>query len=143
MFDKSKLDTVCGKAIAVVSECKLLFAKVPFKLLSTEVYCDDILANIPYRLIESENIALFDSSLLPRLMVSERAAPVLSVIAYGRDMEGYRFITNGEPTLTAYAAVALSLYYGARLCAGECVKIISERGALFATVTDDGVLLYD
>ena len=118
MLDKPKVNTVCDKALAIVSECKLLFTNVAYTLLETETFYDDILANLPYRLVEA-------------------------AIAYGRASEGYRFITSGEPTLTAYAAVALALFYHGRLHSGESVRIASSRGELTATVTEDGVLLYD
>lgn len=143
MLDKPKVNTVCDKALAVVSECKLLFTNTVCTLLETETFYDDILANLPYRLVEAEHIALFDPSLLLRLAVAEPGSPVEAAIAYGRASEGYSFITSGEPTLTAYAAVALALFYHGRLHSGESVRIASSRGELTATVTEDGVLLYD
>jgi len=138
----NKVNTVYGKVLMVVSECKLLFANMPFTILSTELFCDDILANLPYRVTECERIELFDPTIIPRMMVSHFSAPVAAALVYGRCDGGYRFITNGTSSPTEYAAVALSLFYRGRISAGECVSIISDFGALSAVVTDDGVLLF-
>ncbi len=142
MKNDSKLDTVCGGVLAVVTECKSLFTKISFTVLSTEVICNDVLANIPYRLTRVERIGLFDRALLPRLLVTDIPSPVTAAIAYGREGDGYRFVTSGDHGLTAYAAVALDLYYSGSLLQGEPVSVTSERGRLSATVTDGEVLLY-
>ncbi len=138
----TNFDTGDGEAVTVISKCKLLLSNVTVGALSTEILCDDVLAGAPYRLTEAEEISLFDKSLLPRIRISDPISPVIAAIAYGRAGEGYRFISSGEATPTAYAAVAMALFYKGRLSRGESVTLSSDRGEASATVTDDGVLLF-
>lgn len=137
-----KLDTGWGEFVTVISKCKLLLSNVSVTALSTDVFCDEVLAGVPYRLTEAERIELFDPSLLPRIRVSEPYTSAVAAIVYGKVGDVYRFITDGTPSPTAYAAVAATLFYKGRITRGECVTLLSDAGAFTATVTDDGVLLF-
>ena len=138
----TKFDTGHGEILAIVSDCKLLLSNIVVKVLSTEIFCDDVLAGSPYRLIEAEKLSLFDFSLLPRIRISDPISSVIAAIAYGKEGAGYRFVISGESSLSAYAAVALTLFYKGRLARGERITISSPAGELSATVTDDGVILF-
>lgn len=137
-----KLDTGWGESVTIISKCKLLLSNVTVSVLSTEVFCDEVLAGSTYRLTEAEHIELFDTSLLPRIRVSEPYTSAVAAIVYGKVKEGYCFVTDGTPSLIEYAAVATVLFYKGRITRGECVTLSSDAGAFTATVTDDGVLLF-
>lgn len=138
----TNFDAGYGEAVTVISECKLLLSNITVTVLSTEIFCDDVLAGAPYRLTEAENVELFDPTLLPRIRISDPISPVIAAIAYGRVGEGYRFIISGEASPTAYAAVVMALFYKGRLARGENTLLSSDSGAFYATVTDDGALLF-
>ena len=138
----TNFDTGHGEAVTVISECKLLLSKITVTVLSTEIVCDDVLAGVPYRLTEAENIELFDASLLPRIRVSEPYTSVSAAIVYGKVRNGYRFISDCKSYPTAYAAVATVLFYNGIITRGESVTLLSDAGVFSAAVTDDGVLLF-
>jgi len=138
-----KFNTGGGEGLTLVTECKLLFTNLPCKLCSVELFCDEILADLPYRLVRTEQLALFDARLLPALRLQGSGGAACDAIAYSfRDGE-CRFISTGEYSASAYAAALLALFYHGEVAAGEAVRVISPERGRSAAVTEGGVLLFD
>lgn len=144
MLDKDlKFNTGRGEGLTLITECKLLFTNLPCKLCSVELHCDEIMADLPYRLIRAERLSLFDARLLPILRLSGSGARVRDVIAYSYEAGVCRFISTGEYSASSYAAPLLALYYHSEVSAGDAVEVSSPVRARIASVTEGGVLLFD
>ena len=144
MLDKDlKFNTGRGEGLTLITECKLLFTNLPCKLCSVELQCDEIMADLPYRLIRAERLSLFDARLLPTIRLFGSGTWVRDVIAYSYEAGVCRFISTGECSASAYAAALLALFYHGEVGAGEVVRVISPEGARTAVVTEGGVLLFD
>lgn len=138
-----KFNTGRGKGLTIVTECKLLFINLHCRLRSVDLLCDEILADLPYRLLRSEDLSLFDHRILPALRLQGSGGAACDAIAYSFSGGVCRFISTGEYSASAYAAALLALFYHGEVAAGETVRVISPEGARTATVTEGGVLLFD
>ena len=137
-----KFNTVQGICTITAEKCKLLFANLPIKLLSTELSCNEILTDLPYRLVRAERLDLFDTRLLPIIRLFDSGHPISAVIVYSyRDGE-CRFISSGEYSAPSYAASVLDLCYRGEMDAGQTVTVRSPMGKRSVAVSERGAVIF-
>ena len=139
----AKFNTVCGDKLIIITKCKLLFANLHCRIRTVDLFCDDVLADLPFRLIRCDRLSLFDTRLLPILRFADSGADVQSVIAYSYDGGVCRFICSGDYSAASYSAPILALFYKNKIAPGQTVSVSSPYAWTSATVTDDGVVLFD
>ena len=143
MLDKNlKFNTVWGIHTITVDKCKLLFTNLPIRLLSTELLCDEILVDLPYRLIRVKRPELFDVRLLPILRLFDSGSLVSAVIVYSFDGVRCRFISSGEYSASSYAAPVLALYYKGAIAAGQTVTVRSPIGKRSVLISELGTVVF-
>ena len=143
MFDNGlKFNTAQGRGLTIITKCKLLFANIPCKLCSVELCFDDILADLPFRLVRCDRLSLFDTRLLPVLRLTGTGADVHAVIVYSFKDELCRFICSDEYSAAAYAAPVLALLYKGEINAGRTITVMSPEAQRIVTVSKDGAILF-
>ena len=143
MFDNGlKFNTAQGEDLTIITKCKLLFANTPCTLRSVELFFDDILADLPFRLVRCDRLSLFDTRLLPILRLTGTGADVHAVIVYSFKDELCRFICSDEYSTAAYAAPVLALFYKGEINAGQAITVISPEAQIIVTVSEDGAVLF-
>ena len=141
MFNNdTKFSTVQGIYTITADKCKLLFANLPIKLLSSELLCNEILADLPYRLVRTERPTLFDTRLLPIIGLFDSGRPISAVIVYSYDGDRCRFISSGEYSASSYAAPVLDLCYRGEIDAGQIVTVRSPIGKRSVAAGSDVVI---
>ena len=141
MFNNdTKFNTVQGIYTITADKCKLLFANLPIKLLSAELLCNEILADLTYRLVRTERPTLFDTRLLPIIGLFDSGRPISAVIVYSFDRRGCRFISSGEYSASSYAAPVLDLCYRGEIDAGQIVTVRSPIGKRSVATGSDVVI---
>ena len=143
MFDKRlAFNTVRGMRTITANKCKLLFANSPIKLLSTELLCNEILADLPYRLVRTERLQLFDTRLLPIIGLFDSGRPISAVIVYSFEGGECKFISSGEYSATSYAAPILDLYYKGEIAAEQIVRVSSPIGKRSVAISESGAFVF-
>ena len=141
MFNNhTKFNTVQGIYTITADKCKLLFANLPIKLLSAELLCNDILADLPYRLVRAERPTLFDTRLLPIIGLFDSGRPISAVIVYSFEGGECRVISSGEYSASSYAAPVLDLCYRGEIDAGQIVTVRSPIGKRSVATGSDVVI---
>ena len=140
MFDNSpKFNTVCGQGITIVTNCKLIFTNKLINLRSTETLCDEVLVDLPFRLVRCERLPLFDVRLLP---IVQMCGSLYHAIAYSFENTVCRFVCSGDYSAASFAAPMLALFYNGEISAGQIITVRSPMEERSTTVTDDGVILF-
>lgn len=141
MFNNdTKFNTVQGIYTITADKCKLLFANLPIKLLSAELLCNEILADLPYRLVRTERPTLFDTRLLPIIGLFDSGRPISAVIVYSFEDGECIFISSGEYSASSYAAPVLDLCYRGEIDAGQIVTVRSPIGKRSVATGSDVVI---
>ena len=141
MFDNdTKFNTVQGIYTITADKCKLLFANLPIKLLSAELLCNEILTDLPYRLVRTERLTLFDTRLLPIIGLFDSGRPISAVIVYSFEDGECRCISSGEYSASSYAAPVLDLRYRGEIDAGRIVTVRSPIGKRSVATGSDVVI---
>ncbi len=140
MLDNSpKFNTVRGQGVTLITNCKLIFINKLINLRSTETLCDEVLVDLPFRLIRCERLPLFDVRLLP---IIRMCGSVYHAIAYSFENAVCRFVCSGDYSAASFAAPTLALFYNGEISAGEIITVRSPTEERSTTVTDDGVILF-
>ena len=140
--EDAKFNTSAGVYRFGAEKCKLLLSNGTFFVHSVDLPCDDIMAEDVYRLVACESPELFEREHLTHLAYSPEGRAVSAAIAYSYCRGVCRAISNRPLAPSAYAAVALALYYR-RLAEGESVEVVSPDGKCRVIADASGALVYD
>ena len=134
------MSIISAKRSYSLADIILTFTNLPIRLLSTELLCDEILADLPYRLVRTERLTLFDTRLLPIIGLFDSGRPISAVIVYSFESGECRFISSGGYSASSYAAPVLDLCYRGEIDAGQIVTVRSPIGKRSVATGSDVVI---